>query len=126
MADFRKLRVWQAAHELGVEVERVARGMRHSRARALCDQMSRSAMSISANIAEGSGHESPREFARYLQYAIASTSETEAHIRMARDINSMSYAEFENLMPRVVSVRRQLCALTRCVRDRAGNARLGL
>ena len=88
--------------------------------------MSRSAMSISANIAEGSGHESPREFARYLQYAIASTSETEAHIRMARDINSMSYAEFENLMPRVVSVRRQLCALTRCVRDRAGNARLGL
>jgi len=118
MSDFRKLRVWADAHALGVEVERVGQELRTIRSQHLRKQLVRSALSIPANIAESSGHSSPREQARYLQYAIASASETEEHIQMARDINAMCYADFNNLMKRIVSVRRQLSRFIAKVRGR--------
>lgn len=118
MADFRKLRVWTAAHDLGLEANRVTLEMETRHNRELCDQLNRSAMSISANIAEGGEHESAKEQARFLQYSIASASETEGHIQMARDINSMSYTDFVDLHNRVVSVRRMLRRLIDRVRAR--------
>jgi four helix bundle protein len=118
MADFRKWRVWGDAHELGVEAVQATDRMRNERTRELCKQLSRSALSIPANIAESSGHTSPREMARFLQYAIASTSETEQHVQAARDINAMCYSDFNDLMKRIVSVRRQLTKFIEKVRGR--------
>ncbi|MEO7367030.1 MAG: four helix bundle protein [Gemmatimonadaceae bacterium] len=84
VADFRKLRLWQDGHALAAEVERVLKGMQKASTRDLCDQLSRASRSVPANIAEGSAHESPHQFARYLQYALGSTSELEEHVQMAR------------------------------------------
>jgi four helix bundle protein len=76
VADFRKLLVWQAAQALAIDAHRVAARMRGPATRALSYQLIRAAMSVPANIVEGSAHKSPRESARYLQYALASVSET--------------------------------------------------
>ena len=119
MADFRKLRIWQAGHALAVEAERVVEGMRKPSTRDLCDQLARAAQSIPSNIAEESAHESPHQFARYLQYSLGSTSELEAHVQMARDINAMSCVDFEFLMKLIVSERRQLERFHHLVKDRA-------
>jgi four helix bundle protein len=118
MADYRKLDVWDLAQKLGVQVHLVAAKMQTSNNRDLYDQLRRSSLSIAANIAEGWEHKSPLEQARYLQYSISSASETENHIQTARDINSMSYADFVDLGKRVVSVRRMLRRLIERVRGR--------
>ena len=108
MADYRKLRVWQEGHALAISIEELVEKMRKGSTRDLCDQLSRAARSIPTNIAEGSEYESYFQYARYLQYSLGSTSELEEHVQTARDINAMSYADFENLMKRITSERRQL------------------
>jgi hypothetical protein len=68
MADFRKLRVWQAAQALAIEAYRFSAKMRGARSATLADQLTRAAMSVPTNIVEGSAHESAREFVRFLRY----------------------------------------------------------
>ena len=68
-------------------------------------------MSVPTNIVEGSVHESPREFARFLRYALASVSEVEGHVQLARDLGIMKEAEFSTLLGRVVDVRMMLHGL---------------
>jgi len=77
MSDFKKLRVWRSAHALTINTNRVAGTIRGTRYAALRNQLERAAMSVSANIVEGRQHKSEREFARFLGYALASTSELE-------------------------------------------------
>jgi four helix bundle protein len=120
VADFRKLRVWQAAQAMAIDAHRVAGGMRGATTRALCDQLVRAAMSVPANIVEGSAHSSPRECARYLQYALASVSELEGHVLLARDLEFMNDKEFGGLLSRVVNVRRMLHGLLKTVKARCG------
>ena len=65
---------------------------------ALRDQLTRAAMSVPTNIVEGSAHTSPREFARFVQYALASVSEVEGHAQLARDLQFISEQDLRNLL----------------------------
>ena len=118
MADFRKLRVWREAQAVAIEAHRAASRMRGARSGPLCDQLTRAAMSVPANIVEGSAHESPREFARFLRYALASVTGVEAHIQLARDLQFMTEHDFTALLGRVVDVRKMLYGLLRTVKAR--------
>jgi len=119
MADFRKLRVWTLAQEIAVDADRVTARMRGARSAALRDQLNRAAMSVPANIVEGSAHESPREFARFLQYAVASVSELEGHLQLARDLHLMSEQDFTTLRAHIVEERMMLHGLLKTVKARA-------
>jgi four helix bundle protein len=68
-------------------------------------------MSVPTNIVEGSAHESPREFARFLRYALASVSEVEGHVQLAHDLGMIKEAELSTLLGRVVDVRMMLHGL---------------
>ena len=50
---YRDLNLWKEAKALATDVLRIADGPTLSRRRALCDQISRSAISVPSNIAEG-------------------------------------------------------------------------
>ena len=75
-------------------------------------------MSVPANIVEGKGQKSGREFARFLDYAINSSSELEYHLMVARDISAISLSEFTSLRDQLVEVRRMLYGLQKSVRER--------
>ncbi|MFL5640313.1 MAG: four helix bundle protein [Gemmatimonadaceae bacterium] len=115
MSDFRKLDVWRKAHELAVGVDRAASGIRAGRYAALRHQMVRAAISIPANIVEGSGQESRREFARFLRYAMNSASELEYHLILARDVRAVNADEISELIARTSQVRKMLTGLIRRV-----------
>jgi len=80
MQNFRELRVWQTAHELTLTAYQVTRGFPQAELYGLTSQIRRSAASICANIAEGCGRGSRRDFARLLQIARGSASELEYHL----------------------------------------------
>jgi four helix bundle protein len=111
MADFKKLLVWQKAHALALNVNRVAGQIRGSAHVSLRSQMIRAAMSIDANIVEGRGQKSERDFARFLGYAINSANELESHLIMARDVDAMKQADFLVLLGQLVEVRKMLHGL---------------
>ncbi len=55
MKDFRKLSVWQKAHELTVAVYRATRAFPREELYGLTSQLRRGATSVASNIAEGCG-----------------------------------------------------------------------
>jgi four helix bundle protein len=116
VVNFRKLRVWQAARELAIDAHRITARMPGVKSAALRDQLTRAAMSVPTNIVEGSAHSSPREFARFLQYSLASVSELEGHVQLARDLELMTEQDFTAFLTRIVDVRKMLHGLLKRVK----------
>jgi four helix bundle protein len=84
----------------------------------LRDQCLRAAASISANIVEGCGLATRKEFSRYLAIAINSSKETEHHLLRlfrARVIDAAMYYDFE---ARVIEVRKMLYGLRKRVLEK--------
>src|SRR5438477_12294162 len=98
MSDFRKLRVWHAAHQLAVDTFKVCDRLHGQRRPRLIDQLSGAALSVSGNISEGRAHKSTKEFIRFLGYSLTSVTEIESHIQLARDIGAMTEADFALLL----------------------------
>ena len=111
MGDFKKLQVWQSAHDLVLGVHDIAAGIRGRDYTSLRSQMVRAAASIDANIVEGSGQRSDKELSRFINIAINSANELEAHLIMARDLNAVTASAFDSLHDRLVAVRKMLHGL---------------
>jgi four helix bundle protein len=111
MSDFKKLRVWRKAHALTLNVHRVAASIRGSQYAPLRNQMTRAAMSVSANIVEGREHTTDREFARFLGYAVASASELEQHLIVASDVRAITETDYNSTVTQVKDVRKMLHGL---------------
>jgi four helix bundle protein len=118
MQDFRRLKVWEKAHLLAVDIFRVTKGMRAPYGAALVSQLRRAALSIPANIAEGAGKPTSAEFQRFLQIALGSASETLYHLLFARDVGALPSTEFDELSERAIEVRRMLTGLAKRVDSR--------
>lgn len=116
MQDFKNLDVWKRGHELTVQVYQATAGAGDRRFPGLFAQMRRAAASIPANIAEGCGHSSQAELARFLQHAIASATELEYHLLLARDLELLPVAAYAKLDARTSQARQMLFGLIRRVR----------
>ena len=69
MYKFQKLTVWQEAMKLALQCYKLAALLPKLETYALADQLRRAVISISLNIAEGSGADTDKEFCRYLLLA---------------------------------------------------------
>ena len=85
MSDFKRLQVWRKAHALALNVHRVAIHIRGTGNASLRSQLLRAAMSVPTNIVEGTGQRSGKEFGRFIDIAIKSTSEVEYHLLLGSE-----------------------------------------
>ncbi len=115
MADFRKLLVWQRAHELHLRVCRIARDIRGATYMSLRSQMVRAAGSIPANIVEGRDQKTDRQFSAFLRISVNSSSELEYHLLAARDLGTLSSRDFDSLVGELKEVRSMLYGLIRTI-----------
>jgi four helix bundle protein len=111
MQDFTKLDVWRRALALAIDVDRLTRRFPRGGYGWLSAQARRSAASVGANIAEGCGQRSAREFARFLQIAAASASETQHHLALARGVGLLPPQDEARLSDELAQLRRMLVAL---------------
>lgn len=79
----RDLIVWQKAMDLVDSVYRLADGFPQAESYRLTSQITRSAVSVPANIAEGQGRSTMRDFANFLAIAKGSLMETETLLMVA-------------------------------------------
>ena len=77
--------------------------------------MTTAAESVPFNIVEGCGAESQKEFARFLEISIKSSSELEYQLQLAKDYGVLPDGEWSKLTRSTVDVRRMLCGLRRKV-----------
>ena len=93
MRDFRKIIAWQKADDLAALVYEVTgKSFPKHELYGMTSQMRRAAVSVAANIAEGSGKQYLTEFRQFLFTARASLSEVEYYIHLA---NRLGYLPVE-------------------------------
>lgn len=78
-------------------------------------QLTRATESIAANIVEGCGARTRKEFARFLDIAIKSANETEHHLMTARDLSLISPDEWYRLTTETITVRKMIFGYRRKV-----------
>jgi len=113
MKDFRKLQVWQKAHELTLATYHVTRGFPREELYGLTSQLRRGATSVPSNIAEGCGRGTDADFARCLQIALGSASEVEYQLLLARDLGIVERTAHQRVTRQCTEVKRMLTALIR-------------
>jgi four helix bundle protein len=118
MQDFHRLKVWEKAHTVAVDIFRETERFHRQAGVALSAQLRRAALSIAANIAEGAGKSSDAEFQRFLQVALGSASETLYHLLLARDTGVLAPERHDDLSSRVIEVRRMLTGLAKRIDGR--------
>ena len=104
---FRNMEAYKEAKELVKEVYGLLRKFPKEEQFALCDQLRRAAVSITSNIAEGSGRSSAKEKIHFLEISYASLMEVQSQMDIALDLGYLTeeeFSSFESLCDKVASL----------------------
>ena len=77
----------------------------------LTSQIRRSFASVGYNISEGSGRNSDKEFANFINIALGSSNEAENQIILSRDLEYLSEKDFQNLSNELTILKKKLVTL---------------
>ena len=110
---FEDLEVWQEARRLNREISRLAKRFPASEQFALTSQIRRASVSISSNIAEGSGRNSDRDFAHFLETSYGSLMEVASQLFLAFDEEYLDEATLDTMLESARILSAKIAALNR-------------
>jgi four helix bundle protein len=119
VATFLKLediQAWQKARQVTKIIYQVTAGGEFAKDYGLRDQVRRASVSIMANIAEGFGRRSDKEFANFLNIAHGSVSEVQSHLYVALDLNYIQQTRFDEVYSLLEEISRMTLALAQRLR----------
>lgn len=115
MASFRsfeEIKAWQTARVLTAHIYRISADDKFAKDYGLRDQIRRASVSIMANIAEGNGRKTNKDFANFLVISYGSAAEVQSHLYVALDLNYISKEDFTILYQQLDEISRMTMALT--------------
>src|SRR3989440_7451287 len=115
---FEKLRVWQSARKLARTVYKTTTKFPRSEIYGLVSQCNRAAVSVAANLAEGSSRRSRKDQAHFSEIAYGSLMELACLLVLSRDIGILPNDSDHNLRNSIEQLSPQLNALHRSQRSR--------
>lgn len=101
---YKKLIVWQKSDELALQVYLETRKFPKDEIFGLISQLRRAALSVPANIVEGTGRQSKNELKQFVNIALGSLAETEYLLEFCFRLSYLkeeSYNRLENLRKEV-------------------------
>jgi four helix bundle protein len=116
---FERLDVWRSALEFTKSVYKLTAEYPEFERLSLTNQTRRSAVSVVANIAEGSCRHGAKSFANFCQIAYGSLRECEALLIVGAEVGYLEAATLASARVELASVSRQLFRLTQSL-QRAG------
>ena len=116
MRDFRNLEIWKRSHKAVLLLYKVTQDFPTEEKYGLTNQIRRAGVSIPSNIAEGCGHESKKEFARYLQMAAASTSELQYQLILTHDLGYIQDDQYTELSSVIEELKKMIFVYTKRIR----------
>ena len=106
--DFKKLEVWKSAHQLTLDIYRLTTNFPKDERFGMIQQIRRAAASIGANIAEGAGRRTNKDFARALYFSFGSIKELEHFLLLAKDLNYIDICNFNAFNQKLESIGKML------------------
>lgn len=118
MRPHENLDVWRKAVDLTVDVYRETEGFPKDERFGLTSQLRRASVSVAANIAEGAGRKSTREFLNFLSMAQGSASEAETEFLIAFRLGYLREETFLEITSRFGDIGRMITGLSNHLRAR--------
>lgn len=119
MATFRRfedIQAWKKAREVTGQIYALTQSGEFSKDYGLRDQIRRASVSIMANIAEGFGRNSDKEFANFLNIAIGSALEAQSHLYVALDQHYLEQKTFDDVYGLLAEISRMCKTLAQHLR----------
>ena len=118
---FKKLIVWRKAYDFVVSIYKYSRKFPSSELYGLTSQIRRAAVSIAANIAEGSERQHRKEFIQFLSIARGSLAEVDTYLMLGKDLGYLDESAFLDLEEQRKEVGRLLRGLYKSLTQDAGS-----
>jgi four helix bundle protein len=110
---FQKLEVWKKARLLNKMIYDLTRSFPSQEVYGLTSQIRRSSISVSSNIAEGSGRNSDADFAHFLEIAYGSLMEVLSQLFLALDEHYITRSQLDEVAGEADLLASQLVALSK-------------
>jgi four helix bundle protein len=123
MRDFSKIEAWQLADDLAVAVYGATREFPKEEIYGVTSQIRRAAVSVPANIAEGSGRESKKDYLHFLYIARGSLMETQYLIHLSGRLGYIDGTSLAEVKEHSRRVGRCLHGLISAVESEVGPVR---
>jgi four helix bundle protein len=114
-SSFEDLEVWKRACKLAVRMYDI---LKNCRDYGLKDQITRSAISIASNIAEGAERDSKADFIRFLHIAKGSAAELRTQIYIAGQIGLLKEELKNEIVKEVTTISKQLQSLVKFLKPK--------
>lgn len=115
---FKDLLVWQKAMDLIEEVYRLTQTFPKQETYGLSTQIQRAAVSIAANIAEGNGRDSTKEYVHHLAFSLGSLAEVETYLVVAARLGYAKQQITSALESKCDEIGRMLRGLQKALRKK--------
>jgi four helix bundle protein len=115
--NFTDLVAWKEAHKLAVMIYKLTDNFPTKEQYSLVDQMRRSAVSISSNIAEGFSRHGKSEKIQFYYISKGSLTELQNQILIAKDVGYIRQEDFKTLAEQTVIVSKLLTGLRRSLKS---------
>ena len=108
---FRDLLVWQKSMDLAAEAYRLSKLLPREEEYRLTSQLLRAAASVPANIAEGHGRGTRKDYAKFVSIAYGSLAEAETHFLLLNRIGMLSELDVRSALSLCKETGRMLNSL---------------
>lgn len=119
---FTELDAWRESHKLVLDVYKTVKTFPSDEVYGLVSQMRRAAVSITSNIAEGFSRTTYADKAHFYAMSHGSLTEIQNQLLIARDVNYISNAVFENLAIQAVIAHKLISGLIKATKLRIKNS----
>jgi len=117
MRNFRKLKIWEQGIEIVKEVYKLSQKLPSEEKFGLKSQITRAAVSIPSNIAEGSSRNSEVEFKRFLEIAMGSLFELETQLIIVQELNLINSEELKNIFELIEKEEKMINGLINTIKN---------
>lgn len=115
---FEKLDVWHNARSLAKSIYLITNDFPNFEKYGLSSQIQRAAVSISSNIAEGTGRTSAKEQKRFVEIAYGSLMETLSQLYLAVDLEYIKIDVIDDIRPLIETKSYQLSRLRKNIDEK--------
>lgn len=122
MSDFTKLQVFQKAYQFSLDIYQLTASFPKDERYGLVSQMRRAAVSIPANLAEGSGRESTKALLQFTRIAIGSGYELRVYLALARDLQLIALDVYNTRHDELLHICRMLNSMISSLRRKIKTA----
>lgn len=116
MHNFKDLKVWQKSIELAVDVYKATSLLPNDEKYGLISQMKRCSVSVSSNIAEGSGRGSSAQFKYFLNISQGSAFELETQLIISNRLELLDDNLSTGLIEKTTEIQKMIYALDRSIK----------